>query len=488
MDRIAALFVRHRLWIALGILTFSGLALFGTTRLLIDERPSSIFTSKDPAFDRYQATIRDFGSDDNDCLVVLEAEDFFTPDVVRALRALDARLEEVDGVEAAFGLTDVLSYEGGLLPGLLLPAADASPSEFEEARARARAHPLVHNQLLSPDGHTLLHVARLQGTNLPLTRLEPCVKSLRAVLAECLEGTPVRARLTGVPPLRVVIFRTIQREQGVFTIAGAVLGVLVGVFMFRRFAPVLITTSAAVLAGLWAIGGLGLAAEPVNLLTASMPMLIMVIAFTDAVHLMVDILTSRGRGLSAVESSRLAVRHLGIACALTSITTAIGFGSLAVSRIGVIQSFGIAFACAVGLTFVAVILVVPLLSSFTLKVRPGKRLMPERKRLKKFSERLIRAVVRHAKAVATIGVLLTAGLFYVSLHIIPDNRLTESTPRGNEAAEALAHCETAFGGGLMLNVLCEWPAGKDIDSPEVAEVLEGVKNVLASHDFAHGPL
>jgi uncharacterized protein len=488
MDRLAALFVRHRLWIALGIVAFTALAGFGITRLQIDDRPSSIFTSKDEAFDRFRETITDFGSDDNDCLVVLEADDFFTPEAARILREIDTRLEAVDGVEGAFGLADVLSYEGGLLPGRLLPAPDASPAEFEEARARARAHPLVHNQLLSPDGQTLLHIARLRGTDLPLAKLEPCVLELQSIIGECTAGTGLSARLTGVPPLRVVIFRTIEREQAMFSISGAVLGLLVGIVMFRRLAPVLITVSAAMAAGLWAIGGLGLVGERVNLLTASMPMLIMVIAFTDAVHLMVDILSSRQRGVSAVESSRLAVRHLGIACALTSITTAIGFGSLAVSRIGVIQSFGIAFACAVGLTFIAVVLIVPLLSSCALRVRPGKNIMPQRKWLKHHAERLIRAVVRHAKGIAVIGVVLTALLLYVSLHLIPDNRLTESTPRGNEAADALGHLETAFGGALMLNVVCEWPEGQTIASPEVAEVLLGVKQVLVDHDFAHGPL
>ena len=68
---------------------------------------------------------------------------------------------------------------------------------------------------------------------------------------------------------------------------------------------------------------------------------------------------SRVRGIKSSRAAWLAVRRLGTACAFTSITTAIGFGSLSVSSIEVIRQFGV--TCAVGtlITFLAVLSLCP---------------------------------------------------------------------------------------------------------------------------------
>src|SRR5690606_16503067 len=57
------------------------------------------------------------------------------------------------------------------------------------------------------------------------------------------------------------------------------------------------------------------------------------------------------------------VRHtfvrLGSACFLTSLTTAVGFASLAVARIGTVRSFGIYAGIGILYAFVANLLVIP---------------------------------------------------------------------------------------------------------------------------------
>jgi len=56
------------------------------------------------------------------------------------------------------------------------------------------------------------------------------------------------------------------------------------------------------------------------------------IGFTDGVHLVVGIRQNRASGSTARDSVYDAVLHIGPACLLTSLTTAIGFGSLMVSK------------------------------------------------------------------------------------------------------------------------------------------------------------
>jgi len=470
--------------LSLGLLT--ALALLGAGQLAIDDVPRSFFRSEDQDFERLEQVFRDFGSDDNECLVLLEAADVFSPGPVASIAALDLALRSVAGVRDVLSLDDVLVFDGGLIPRPLLPAPDASPDAFERARATARAHPLVEDQILSTDHRATLLVVELDAELQAISAIHPVVEGIQAQLAQHRESG-IRLGLTGIPPIRVVIFEAIAREQALFSIIGAALGFLIGWFVFRRLGPILITSCASIVAGTWALGCFHLAGQSINILNSALPLLIMVIALTDAAHLMIDILRSRHAGMSVREAAHAALRHLGVPCALTSLTTAIGFGSLALSRVDVIKNFGILFAMAVGLSFLVVLTSIPSLSILFLRAGPKTGFDSTPGRLGQRAETLIRASVRHARAISIVGAVVTFVLLGVALRLTPDNRLTEATPRNAESVRVLRACERAFGGVLTTSVLCEWPQGQPPDE-RTFTAIGAVQEVLDEHPFFHGSL
>ena len=281
----------------------------------------------------------------------------------------------------------------------LLPAADASPERFEEARKAAATHPLVAGKLLGSDGTTNLVVAQLADETLPVAELRRRVRAIEAVLAgntaesaaDDTAGSPAdttgagepgasagrspaapwRVSMTGVPPLRVQIFDAIRRERVVLSLLAGIVGAVISFAVFRRLGPVLITSAASLVSAWWALGVMGASGETINLLNAALPVLVLVIALTDGMHLMIAVLRRREEGAHPHRAGAHAIRSLGRACMLTSLTTAIGFASLAVSDIEVIRRFDLVFAGAVGLTFLAVITVVPLLGSAFLRRTPS---------------------------------------------------------------------------------------------------------------------
>ena len=87
------------------------------------------------------------------------------------------------------------------------------------------------------------------------------------------------------------------------------------------------------------------------------------VGLTDGVHLMVRIRHEKAGGGTRLDAAAESVRHLGLACALTSVTTAVGFGSLLLAQSEVIQDFGRACAIGVVCVFIAVIMLIPLLSA-----------------------------------------------------------------------------------------------------------------------------
>ena len=83
------------------------------------------------------------------------------------------------------------------------------------------------------------------------------------------------------------------------------------------------------------------------------------VGLTDGVHLMVEIRRQSAAGLNGRDAARAAIDKVGLACFLTSLTTAIGFGSLMLAHHEIVQEFGLSCVLGVVLLFLAVIAVIP---------------------------------------------------------------------------------------------------------------------------------
>ena len=508
MHLAARLFLRHARALTALVLGACVLAGWGGSRLEVDDQPTSIIRSDDAAFAQMEEVFEQFGSDDGACLLLLEGADPFSPAGVRGLRRLVDALEELDGiVTGAVSLLDMRTRVG--LP--LLPTAEASPESFEEARAAAAAHPLVAGKLLGSDGTTNLVVAQLADETLPVAELRRRVRAIEAVLAGNTAGSaaddtagspadttggrepgasagrspaaPWRVSMTGVPPLRVQIFDAIRREQVVLSLLAGVVGAVISFAVFRRLGPVLITSAASLVSAWWALGVMGASGETINLLNAALPVLVLVIALTDGMHLMIAVLRRREEGAHPHRAGAHAIRSLGRACMLTSLTTAIGFASLAVSDIEVIRRFGLVFAGAVGLTFLAVITVVPLLGSAFLRRTPSGSAALQGAGLARPFELAARAVVGRSRLVTALGTAITVGMAAVSLQMVPDNRLTEAVPHDHAAARTLDRLEAVFGGSVETSILVEFE-----DEQAGLDAMVAVEERLAEEPFATGSL
>ena len=494
MDRYANLFLRHRIAVVLFVSSLSVAAAVGLARLRIDDVPRSFFQSDDADHARLLQLYEDFGSDDNDVVLVLEAEDWFLPESARYLRALVEASKEVVGIERVLALSEVLDLRR-LPPRSVFPTEQAERAVWEDARRAALEHPLVRGRLLSGDSRTTLVVLQLGDEALSIERIDRVLSSWRERVHELAKPPGVRLRETGIPSVRVEIYHTIVREEVRFFALGTVICLTLSWLLFRRVGDVLATSVPPIVGAFWSLGFLGLTGQRVDILGAVVPMLVIVIGFTDSVHLMIDARAARRAGKPALEAAADAIRHVGLPCALTSLTTAIGFSSLSVGNIEIIRRFGIMAASSVLFAFLAIITTLPLLVSVL-----GSQAEPEERarrgplflRFSALFAALGVRVLNRPLAVAIAGVAATTAMLLVSMRLVPENRLTETLPRG-EALEALRHCEDVFGGILPTYVLVEWgsrPGASPPSEPPTEEVLVAlgrVERLMQRVENVHAP-
>ena len=197
----------------------------------------------------------------------------------------------------------------------------------------------------------------------------------------------------------------------------------------------------------------------------------------------------RANGVSAVEAARKSIREVGLACWMTSLTTAIGFGSLMTARHEIVREFG--YCCVIGvlMTFVSVITIIPLACASRLgrnvHAGVGKNLVDQN--LSRISV-IIDYVLQHCRVFSWIAILGTVVLAIFTLQMRPDEKLTSSMAANSEPVIALKHIDESFGGMMTAEVLVQWNVNVDSTDGQIADVLSEVDAILQSEPLVGNPL
>lgn len=426
-----------------------------------------------------------------DCFLVVETDDLFTPEAVDAVRDVVAAVEQLPYVDSLTWVDTVPVLNVFGLREPLLPPSDASAETFAAIRAEVLQHPLVRGQLLSSDGKTLLMPITFDW--LYVTSDADCSSELLAVARTSAQRSPdvrMRIRLTGPVPLFLAYKQSFDRNHRKFQVISYTLVFVIALVLFRGIRAVLVVASAPALGIFWSLGLLNWLDELGNPLTSVvLPVLLTMVGLTDGVHLMVHLRRSRAEGATGREAARSAIRHVGLACALTSLTTAIGFASLLVAHSEFVHGFGRGCAIGVVVTFIAVVTSIPLLSSTWIgnNIHRGHEHDLVGHGLRRFGG-VIDFVLRRAKLVSVVAILSTFALAAIASQLRPDDKTKDSQPTGSEAYQALAHCDQALGGIESVRVVVGWPEESASDSQQILNAIADVESILNDEASMQHPL
>ena len=166
-----------------------------------------------------------------------------------------------------------------------------------------------------------------------------------------------------------------------------ILVVSILIFM-RSWLSAFIPLVTSLLTIIWTFGMMGWVGVPLNILSAMIPSLIIVIGSTEDTHMMAAFLrglSQKQSGGSRKEAVKYMAKHIGLPMMLTVLTTSLGFASNLFSDIGLIQHFSFAATFAMLANGLITILIMPLMLSIfgaktsTHLVQAAKRTsMPER--------------------------------------------------------------------------------------------------------------
>ena len=228
----------------------------------------------------------------------------------------------------------------------------------------------------------------------------------------------------------------------------ALSAILIVIFLFVAFRSIwgIIIPQFVILGGMiWLIGTMSLFDQPINIILTVLPSVMFVVSMSDTIHLVSRYLDALRTEDTTLDAIKMAVREVGMATLLTSITTSIGFFSLVFVRVEPIQVFGVVMGVGVLIAFVLTYVTLPALFYFF----PGPKYVRRKKQDHFWRKRLVKWFIIVLKRKGLILVMSSAILaisVYGLLQIQTNNLLMDDLDKSDPLKQDFNYLDAHYGG------------------------------------------
>ena len=406
MSRFLSIVVRRPGWVLAFVLAVTALAvtrvvdpLSGEILLPIDPAVDSMLPSDDEERVFYESVRRIFGSDET-LIVAVGADDVFRRESLDRIVRLTRRIEEVRGVHHVVSLATarrIRGQDGDIAITPFFRDVPGEPAELERLRRDVLADPLYAGSLVSLDAKTAVLIVHLDDVPERELLARGVVDEIRGIAEQ--ERGDAQVWVTGGIVLKAATSRILLSDLA-RTLPLAILVVaLVSWASFRSGRGVLIPLATTGVALAWTLGFMAAVGGTINLVTAVVPPLVLVVGFAYSVHVVSEYMDAVPHAEDPVLE---ALEQVSLPVVLTAGTTAAGFVSLMTSPIGAVRQFGAYSTVGVLSTMVVSLTFVPAM----LRVLPVPKRRSRgsgRDRMDRALERLAGFDLRHRRPILLAG-------------------------------------------------------------------------------------
>jgi len=453
------------------------------TSLKIDYKLDQYFPENDSLINRYFEYAGDFGSDEELLLIAIENEvSIFEMDFLNQIKNISDTIDKIEGVEKVSSLVNL--FELVKTPMGLLPKKALRFSDKEELLMDSQI--LVQDEKwkgwLFSDNKKALIVFVVVEKGLENQEKTFAVESIKRLLKQSgisdfhFSGT----LYTSVYFLKMTFYETVK------SIISAAIVIVIFIFLIFRSLNKTMVIMATLFTGLILFYGLlGTINQPLNLISALFPTLIVIVGVSDLIHFMTRVENQDIYHKNTRQALLNTLKEISTTLFITSLTTIIGLLAFLITGIKSIQEFAILGVIGVLVTFLLAIFVFPLL---LLKFNKSSASYPVRS---SHWPSLMERIYNYGKEKP--GILVTVFIFLMMVSIIGISRLSLNSklmdPVMNHSSlkKDFTYFEENLGGGRALEIIIQINDPFRIASVETLREMEKLQDYLASFKIT-GPL
>ncbi|MFH5885026.1 RND family transporter [Halalkalibaculum sp. DA3122] len=360
MRRFAQFILHHPkpILVISGVLVLA--ALYPALNIRTDFNLENFFPKQDPTIRDYEYLEQEFGRDDNTIMVGFRHHSLLSPSVLTDLSSI------VDSVKMIPLVTEVRSLwsaehirgdRASLEFEPYLQAADLNFVSTDSIRTALTSDSLIEGFLINEQATVTAFYLEIAGDQNNFDTRQQVINQLNDILDQY--RSRYDFKLSGIPYYRNQYVNYLNDEITFYISLSSVLIILLLWLLYRSKLGVLFPMLIVWLTILFTLAIMQLTGGYFEVMSSTIAPILLCVGIADSIHMISKYDDARTDGLDKRQSIVEMLLTLGSATFLTSITTAIGFGTLVTSTIVPMQRFGIYTAVGVLAAFFITITFLP---------------------------------------------------------------------------------------------------------------------------------
>ncbi len=484
-ETVASRILRNRIAILITLGLITAFMLYQAQFVKLSYEFGGFLPKDDITYQEHQSFINTFGMDGNIVVLGIDGKEIYQKENFTAWYNLGNDLKQISGIDSVFSIAHLYNLHKNeekkrfdLEP--IVKNQPESQKEIDEYKKTIESLPFYRGLLYNDSTKASLMMIFVNAEKFNSENRGDVIERLTARVAQ-FEGDFTQVHYSGLPYIRTVVSKRVQKELLMFVMLAALVTSLILYIFFRSFKIVLFSLLVVGIGVVWSLGTIALLDFRLSMLMGLIPPLIIVIGIPNCVFLLNKYhqeYVSHGNRIKALVR---VITKIGNAIFLTNLTTALGFATFIFTSSRKLREFGVTASLNILGVFVIALLVIPIVFSYVSVPKSKQIKHLKRSWLKNVIESMTNIVQFNRKGVYLVTLLLLfIGAYGISLLKISGN-IVDDLPNGDEIIVDLRYFESNFNGIMPFEILIDTgKKGQAIKSKNLKKI-EKLQKVLLEY-------
>jgi len=483
MLRLGEWILKWRFWLSLLIGLVTLLALTQLPKLRTEDDENTWFTQQDPVLATFKRFRENFPHTGNVIVAYRCSTPLDSAELIY-LNQLGGKLQAAPFVTQVLSLLtveDIVGSPEGLSVEPLIGQTNLTESDRLMIQQRITRNPFISGNLLAHHGEVLALLLEIDlpedSTQTNVARYIELSRTLKTLLDTETRRTGRQFHFSGEQILDGELNAIIEHDIAVFFPLSLLISGAVVFLLFRNWRVVVTALATVVVALLWTLGLKGFADIPISPVSSTLFALINIIGLANSIHLISQFRIEMTRHTERRGAILQALVKAGRPCFFTSFTTAVGFGSLAISRIPAIKNLGLFAGFGIMVAYLLALILVPTLLMSTHLNLTGKK-QSNMTSMQKVLDRIANWNLRFPRLILLSATVLTVLMAMGLPRIQTEASMLEYLKKSNRLYQDTRFLDQWLTGASSLEIVLSG-AEDTFKEPAVLRQIDSIQQALA---------
>ena len=479
MPKISDIILKGRFLILILFIGIVTLMLQFAKDVKLSYEVAKILPSDDQTYIDYEDFKSEFGESMNTIVIAVQDVDFFDKDHLKAWNSFGEDIESIVGIDRVINITQlpILATDSTKQKFIYNSwyHSDMTESEVENAVELLKDQKIYKGKFYNKDANSGIMLVDINKKVLASPQRKNVIDRIIVygdIYSSKLNNIDVK--YSGLPYIRTKESIKIKDEISLFIIYTLLITSFILLLFFRSFKATFISIVVVLVGVIFSFGIMGILNYDINLLSALVPPVIIVIGIPNCIFLINKYHIEFTKNKNKDQSLHVMISKIGNITLLTNLTTASGFAAFTLTKSETLQEFGLVAAISIIFIFIISLLLIPIWFSFF----PEPKLRHTRhldKRWVRYVVEMFSNWIKNKRNVIYIfsAILTILGLFGLSM-VQTTGNVTDDLSRNGEVYNDFKFFEDNFGGVMPLEIIID---SKDTNGIYNASFMSNIQKI-----------